>query len=111
MKGPDRRAAIAAYKRRKSVAGIYAVRCAASGQVWVGGAPNLETVQNRIWFTLRFGGHSSRSLSAAWAAHGAEGLAFEPLERLDDEEPSRFRDALLEERVAHWRSKLGASNI
>jgi hypothetical protein len=37
----DRKAAIAAYKERKTVAGIYVIRCAASGGAWVGQAPNL----------------------------------------------------------------------
>ncbi len=111
MREQDRKAAIAAYKKRKSVAGIYAVRCVASGETWVGRTPNLDAVQNRIWFTLRLGSHSSRGLSQAWSAHGEEGFVFEPLERLEDEEPSHFRDGLLEERAAFWRSKLGASNI
>ncbi len=62
----DRKAAIAAYKERKTIAGIYVVRCAASGEAWVGQAPNLETIQNRIWFSLRQGSHTCRSLQAAW---------------------------------------------
>jgi hypothetical protein len=32
----DRKAAVAEYKKRKAIAGIYAVRCPANGQVWVG---------------------------------------------------------------------------
>ncbi|MET4040164.1 hypothetical protein ABIC03_001849 [Bradyrhizobium sp. RT6a] len=44
----DRKAAIAAHKERKTVAGVYVVRCAASGEAWVGQAPNLDTIQNRI---------------------------------------------------------------
>ena len=49
----DRKAAIAAYKERKTIAGIFVIRCKASPQAWVGQTPNLEKVQNRIWFTLR----------------------------------------------------------
>lgn len=111
MKETERKAAIAAYKKRKSVAGIYAIRCPASGQTWVGRTPNLDTVQNRIWFTLRVGAHSNRSLSAAWSAHGGESFVFEPLERLEEEDTPHFRDALLAERAAHWRSRLGAFEI
>ena len=66
----DKKAAIAAYKERKTVAGIYLVRSKASAETWVGQAPNLEKIQNRIWFTLRQGSHQCRSLQAAWAAHG-----------------------------------------
>ena len=48
MKGEDRKRAVAAYKERKVEAGIYVVRCLASGQVWVGSAPDLSTIQNRL---------------------------------------------------------------
>ena len=51
----DRKAAIAAYKERKTVAGIFVIRSQASAERWVGAAPNLEKIQNRIWFTLRQG--------------------------------------------------------
>jgi hypothetical protein len=51
MKIDDRKAAIAACKKRKTAAGIYAVRCAPTGQTWVGQTLNLETIQNRIWFS------------------------------------------------------------
>jgi len=78
MKGDERKAAIASYKERDDVAGIYQVRCAASGEI---------------------------------DDHGAESFAFAVLERLADEESSFVRDALLKERVAHWRSALGAQAI
>lgn len=107
----DRKAAIAAYKERKTVAGIYVIRCPASGEVWVGRAPNLEKVQNRIWFSLRQGGHTCRSLQAAWNAHGDGGLTFGECERLEDEETDYVRNALLKERMLHWRTVHGAEAI
>jgi len=109
MKSEDRKAAVAAYKKRKSAAGIYAVRCAVSGQAWIGQTLNLETIQNRIWFSLRAGGHSNRELQSAWTVHGAEAFAFEPLEQLKDEELPYVRDTILRERVIHWRSTLNGS--
>ena len=48
MRGEQRKAAIAAYKERKVVAGIYAVRCSATGQCWAGAAPDLSTVETRL---------------------------------------------------------------
>ena len=107
----DRKAAIAAYKERKTIAGIYVIRCAASGEAWVGQAPNLETIQNRIWFTLRQGGHPGRSLQAAWNAHGEAGLTFGECERLEDEESAYVRNAMLKEREAYWRAELKAEAI
>jgi hypothetical protein len=111
MNRDDRKAAIAAYKERKNTAGIFAVRCTASGQIWVGQTPNLDTIQNRIWFTLRLGSNSNRDLQSAWSTHGGENFTFESLERLEDEELPYVRDAVLKERALHWRSTLNASII
>jgi hypothetical protein len=111
MKSEDKKAAIAAYKKRENAAGIFAVRCAASGQAWVGQTLNLDTVQNRIWFTLRMGSHNSRDLQSAWTAHGADAFTFEPLEQLEEEELPYVRDTLLRERVLHWRTALNGSVI
>jgi len=107
----DRKAAISAYKERKTVAGVYAVRCEASGEVWVGQAPNLDKIKNRIWFTLRQGRHHCRSLQAAWNTHGEAGLRFGECERLEDEETDYVRNALLKERMLHWQSELKAEAI
>lgn len=107
----DRKAAISAYKERKTIPGIFVIRCSASGEVWVGQAPNLATIQNRIWFSLRQGGHTCRSLQAAWTAHGEAGLTFGECERLDDEETAYVRNALLKERLLHWQAELKAEAI
>jgi len=107
----DRKAAIAAYKERKTIAGIFAIRCNASAETWVGQAPNLEKIQNRIWFTLRQGGHPCRSLQAAWTTHGPDSLTFEECERLEEEETAYIRDALLKERMLHWRAQLNAEAV
>jgi len=111
MKMDDRKAAIAAYKKRKSVAGIFAVRCAASGEAWIGQALDLDTIQNRIWFSLRRGIHTNQELQGAWSVHGEAGLSFEPLERLKEEELPYVRDTLLRERAAYWRAALNGATI
>lgn len=107
----NRKAALAAYKERKSVAGVFAVRCGAAGAVWVGGAPDLDKIQNRLWFQLKMGGCLHRSLQAAWNTHGAESLAFEIVEPLEDEELAFARAAALKGRVAHWVAALRAEAI
>ena len=111
MSNENKKAAIAAYKKHKTIAGIFAVRCQATGKVWIGQSPNLDTIQNRIWFSLRLGSHSNRDLHSAWATHGPENFSFETLERLKDEELPYVRDALLRERGTHWRATLNGSAI
>lgn len=109
MQQIDRRAAIAAYKERTVRAGIYAVRCPATGAVWVGQAANLDGIANRVWFSLRHGGHPNRALQQAWQAHGAEGLVLEVLEILAEEESAYLRGRQLKARLAHWQAHLGAA--
>jgi hypothetical protein len=111
MKGNERRAAIAAYKERKIVGGVYLVRCVASAEIWVGQWPNLDAIQSRIWFTLRLGTNPNQDLQASWRRHGPEHFQFEVLERLDEEDTRYIRDALLKERGAHWRSVLNAKSL
>ncbi|MFB9266166.1 GIY-YIG nuclease family protein [Bradyrhizobium erythrophlei] len=111
MKADARKLAIADYKKRPSVAGVFAIRCAATGEVWVGRALDLEKIQNRIWFSLRMGDHRNAELQRAWATHGEPSLSLETLERLKDEELLYVRDTILKERVQHWRAQLNASAV
>lgn len=110
MNADEKKAAKAVYKERKARTGVYAVRCEASGQTWVGQTPNLDTVQNRIWFELRQGTHPHRSLQEAWTEHAGQGFTFEALERLDEEGLSSAEKSL-KERIAYWRSKFDAFAI
>jgi len=111
MNSEDRKAALSAYKERKTAAGIYAVRCGPSGDVWVGQSRNVEPVQNRIWFTLRGGASTHRTLQKAWGEHGAESFSFELLERVEDEQSPYLLESKLKERAAHWRNALRAQPI
>ena len=111
MNSEARRAAIAAYKERKAVAGVYLIRCEATGTTWVGQWPNLDTIQTRHWFTLRQGAHPNRTLLEAWRLHGEERFHFEILERIEDEASPYLRDATLKERAAHWRRELAAQAL
>ena len=111
MKTPDRKAIIAEYKERKRNAGVYAVRCPSRGEIWVGSAPDLATIQNRLWFGLRHGGQSNPALKSAWAAAGEEGISFEILEHIADDDDPHIRGKLLIARAVHWRTALAAMPI
>lgn len=111
MKATDRKQALANYRQRKVEAGIYAVRCAVSGEVWVGSAPDLSTIGNRHWFTLRTGGHPQRSLQQAWQNHGEAAFELEVIERLDEDLSVMARDVQLKQRLAHWLAQLQAVRI
>jgi hypothetical protein len=110
MDKAQRKAVIAEYKKRDDAIGIFAVRCAASGEAWVGPTLNLDTVKNRIWFGLRMGSATNKDMQRAWAVHGSDHFVFEVLERLDPDELAFIRDSQLKERAAHWRAALGATD-
>jgi hypothetical protein len=107
----DRKEAIRAFKERKPSAGIYALRCAASGQVWVGASPNLEAMRNRIEFQFQQGMHREPSLSAAVVRHGADAFRFEILETFDEELAPLLLPDAMRERRAHWIAELHAERL
>jgi hypothetical protein len=111
MQKDARKAAIAAYKERKPKAAIIAVRCAADGTLWVGPTLNPDTVQNKIWFTLKLRSHSNRALQAAFDVHGADAFAIATLEVFEPEEDRYLRDNQLKDRATYWRTKLAAPPI
>ena len=107
-----RRQAVRDFKERKVLRGVFAVRCAAAGQVWVGASRNLAQQQNAIWFGLKNGGYINRAVQAAWREHGEASLTFEVLETFDDEEMGAIgRADLAKARAAHWRDQLGAAKL
>jgi hypothetical protein len=111
MDKSERKAAVSAYKERKATAGVYAIRCAATGDEWIGAAPDLSTIWTRRTFALRQGVEMNKALQSAWNAHGPEDFAFRILEEIDLEELTYGRERALKERVAHWRETLGAAAI
>lgn len=101
-----------AYAERRRLQGVYAVRCAVTGEIWVASSRNLDTQQNQVWFMLRSGGHPNKAAQAAWNAHGAESFAFEIVEEVSDEDltPMGLADRL-KARVRAWRDDLGAGAL
>ena len=97
------------YSQRARLQGIYAVRCTASGEVWVSSSRNLDRQQNSIWFGLKTGGHPNRQAQAAWTAHGEAAFTYEIVETLEMGEHTAmgFTD-LLKARERHWREAWGA---
>ena len=111
MDRSERKAAVSAYKERKPVTGVYAVRCEATNEQWVGAAPDLSTIWTHRSFALRQGAETNRALQSAWNVHGPESFAFRILEEVDLEQLTYGRERALKERVAHWRGVLGAASI
>jgi len=108
----SRKAAIQAFKERKTLRGVFAVRCRVTGSVWVDSAMNLEAAENRTWFCLRHGdAQMDKSIAAEFHEHGREAFSYEILETLDEDViPMAIRD-LLKDRKIHWLAQLGARKL
>jgi len=108
VRGADRKQAIADYKQRKTIVGVFAVRCAASGQVWVGESPHVDTRRNGLWASLAHGNFPNRTLQEAWKEHGQESFTFEPLDALPDDTSPHLVQAELKALADLWREQLQA---
>lgn len=113
MDKASRRDAIREYKERTPRRGVFALRCAPTGDVWVSASPNLDKQQNSTWFGLRLGSHPNRALQAAWKAHGEDAFTYEILEELDaDADTSAYAvRADLQALEEKWRAQLGARAV
>jgi hypothetical protein len=101
-----------AYKERRVRRGVYAIRCAASGEVWVSPSANLDGQHNSAWFQLRLRGHPNKALQARWDAHGEAAFSYEVLAELGDEERSAYAlKADLKALADAWRAKLNAPPV
>ena len=107
----DRKEAIRKFKERQPPRGVFAVRSAATGEVWVGSFTNLEAMRNRLWFSLRLGVHRDASLQDAWNTQGEQAFAYEILEKFDDDLCAIELNDRLKERKLHWAAKLGARTL
>lgn len=104
----DQKKAAIAWKERQAKPGIYAVRCGAAQEIWIGQTGDLAKIENRIQFTLSHGGGSNPGLQAAWLRHGGEAFGVEVVEAIDGDQPAFAVRAQLKQRLAHWQKALGA---
>lgn len=111
MTQADRRALVASYKERKTIAGVFAVICSATGEAWVGKSRHIDTHRNGLWFALKLGSYPNRALQSVWREHGEKGFRFEELDRLSADVSDLERDGELKRRAALWSARLQASAI
>jgi len=108
---PSRKQSIQEFKERKSLLGAYAVRCTATGKVWVGVSRNLEATKNGCWFVLRNGLHLDRPLQEEWNAHGEPAFQYEILDGLEEDVHPLEVDSLLKQMKLNWIAQLGAQPL
>jgi len=105
MDPKDRKAAIAAYKDTKTVAGVFVVRCS-NGKVWVLESRHIDTHKTGLWFSLRMGSYPDREMQKAWNDNGAESFSFEVLEKLPSDTSPTMMKSELKILARQWRERL-----
>lgn len=112
MEKSRRRDMVQAYKEAKTPFGVFGLRCAPSGELWIGASANLAAQENSVRFSLKMGKHPNRGLQAAIQAHGPDAFSYEILETLDDDKLTPMgKTDLLKRRVAHWIEALAAKPL
>lgn len=64
-------------------AGVYVIRCLATGEVYVGSSVNLRARLSEHRSTLRHGLHYNRALQEAWTKYGESSFQIEIVEVVD----------------------------
>jgi len=99
------------FKQRATEKGVFALRCKASGEMWVSASADLAASRNGVFFMLRNGMHGNRAMQAAWNQHGADAFEWEVVEGFEADMPAlALRDAM-RDRQKYWEKELGASMV
>jgi len=107
----QKKEAINKFKERKCLLGVFAVRCAASGRVWVGSSRNLDATRNSVWFSLRHGSHRDKPLQDEWNELGEPAFEYEVLEKLEDDAPPLLVPDLLKDMKHRWMMLVDARGL
>ncbi len=80
------------YKDKPETGGIYLIRCAGSGQVWLKAAQNLQGRINRFNFSVLTGACPESDLRADWEKYGPQSFSLTVLEELQKGEKQTDRE-------------------
>ena len=99
------------YKEEVHPKGIYCVKSAETGMIWVDSSNNLLSSENRLNFSLKTATLLNKELQAALKASTPESFEFEVLEIFDQDLTAYELRKLLKERRKYWQSKLSANSL
>ena len=98
------------YSERPPQDGVFALRNAATNEVWIGVSRNLDTQRNGLWARLLNGMLINKDVQASWKAHGEAAFTYEIVERFTESDPHVIERRRIE-RANHWRGQLGAGTV
>ena len=98
------------YKQGFVPVGVFVIRNTRDQRIYLGGSRNLEGAMNRHRFELTTRSHRNRQMQADWSRHGAQGFAFEVLDRIrQSDRPDFDYAAELAALLQLWRDELAVS--
>lgn len=75
-----------AYKLKKFKMGVYQIRNAQNGKIFLGSNNNLDAIWNRHRLQLNMGSHPNKQLQEDWKKLGDENFVYEILEEIEQNE-------------------------
>lgn len=86
MEKQSRKELIGAYRDRKVIGGVYAIRNTKNGKRLLGAAADLNGFRNRFGFAKQTGSGLSLKLKKDWEAFGPDAFVLETVEELEKKE-------------------------
>ena len=113
MEKQDKKELVSAYKERKVIGGIYAIKNTVNGKKLLLQSADLKGAENRFNFAKETGGCIHLKLQNDWGVLGAGVFEFEildELEKKDIQTPKQFKEDL-EELLEIWMEKMDREQI
>ena len=111
MKPSTGKAAVAAYKERKTFRHLRGQVQRIRADLGRPGGRRRDNSKPHLVCPAARRASTNTGLQGAWNSYGGDRFIFEELERLDEEALSYVRDRRLKERLVHWCSLMGAQAI
>lgn len=86
MDKQNRKDILAAYKQRKVIGGVCAVKNKANGKMLVAAVVDIQGYRNRLEFSKSVGGCTDPRYQKDWEKYGAQAFILEVLEELEKKE-------------------------
>lgn len=74
------------YKQKKFKIGVFQIRNAVNGKIYVGSSLNLDAIWNRNRMELNFDGHRNKALQNEWKEFGEDNFRFEILSEIEQKD-------------------------
>lgn len=111
MDREKRRELMESYKSRHPEMGVVAIRCTATGDVFVGASKDTKADINSNRFKLASGSHRNRELAQLWSRYGPDAFEFYVESVLDYDDPEEDHGEELEALVVQALAKYNAKRI